>query len=328
MILKEKRATTTSTATKKLLILLLCLVVVGCQKVSAPFEPNVVYIPTDIYLEKIPSAFPKITPEEARYEWSKEYRLGGGFVEELDFYRAITCFKRAGFLMPKKNEDRKLQVDFCVMQAYYMGFKYCDALRTFDKSNLINVPTDFPAMRELQIMLYDCYLKNNEFAKAELILKWVGENDCELADDLYMYEVISKGDIDAVESFLSEYHRSDSTTLFLAEYYDEMKSVRKAQVLNAVLPGAGYLYVGQKKSALTSFLINTVFIAAAYQFFHKGYTAAGIITTSLEFGWYIGGINGAGLAAKEFNERLYESKARNFLICEKLFPVLMFDYAF
>ncbi len=327
MIILEQHKTNIYTATRTLLFIL-CLLLVGCQKISAPFEPNIVYIPTDIYIEKVPSAFPKITPEEARYEWSKEYRLGGGFIEELDFYRAITCFKRAGFLMPKKNESRKLQIDFCVMQAYYMGFKYCDALRTFDKSNLLCVPSDFPAMRELQIMLYDCYIKNNEIAKAERIINWIAETDYDLADDLYLYQRLSKGELCEVEDWLPNSRHEQAVCLFLSNYYASTKSVRKAQLLNAVLPGAGYFYVGLKKSALTSFLINAVFIAAAYQFFHKGYTAAGVITSSLEFGWYAGGINGAGLAAKEFNERLYECKARDFMIQEKLFPVLMFDYAF
>ena len=95
-----------------------------------------------------------------------------------------------------------------------------------------------------------------------------------------------------------------------------------------LLPGAGYYYVGQKKAALTAFVINSLFTAAAYQFFAKGYPAAGFITLSFEAGWYFGGINGAGLAAKEYNERLYEVKAKDFMLKERLFPLLTFETSF
>ncbi len=100
------------------------------------------------------------------------------------------------------------------------------------------------------------------------------------------------------------------------------------QLLNALIPGAGYLYIGQKKSALTAFLLNGLFIAAAYQFFHHRHVAAGIITTGFEAGWYFGGIYGAGEEAKYYNERLFEKNAATVLNDYKLFPALMMQYAF
>ena len=45
-------------------------------------------------------------------------------------------------------------------------------------------------------------------------------------------------------------------------------------------------------------------------------------------GWYFGGINGAGLAAQEYNERVYERLARDTMIENKLFPILMLEKAF
>ena len=68
-------------------------------------------------------------------------------------------------------------------------------------------------------------------------------------------------------------------------YEKEKKSISKAQLLNTFIPGAGYLYVNQKQSAVTAFFLNALFIAATYHFFHKGHTAAGIITLSFESGW-------------------------------------------
>jgi hypothetical protein len=127
----------------------------------------------------------------------------------------------------------------------------------------------------------------------------------------------------------TEWHPiGDELQEFLIEYSCNKKSVSKAQTLNAILPGAGYYYVGQKKSGLTSFIINALFIAATYQLFDHGYIAAGIITGSLECGWYFGGINGAGLAAKEYNEQLYQSLGKEFMIQNRLFPILTIQKGF
>lgn len=94
-----------------------------------------------------------------------------------------------------------------------------------------------------------------------------------------------------------------------------------ARLLNALLPGAGYYYVGQKNTALTSFCLNVLFTAAAYRFFDQGDTAAGIIATSLELGWYIGGINGAGMAAIELNEKNWRNFCEERMEKEKVWPI-------
>ena len=49
---------------------------------------------------------------------------------------------------------------------------------------------------------------------------------------------------------------------------------------------------------------------------------------SAEFGWYVGGINGAGLAAKEYNEFIYNDLAKNYLLSTKGFPVLSISKGF
>ena len=103
---------------------------------------------------------------------------------------------------------------------------------------------------------------------------------------------------------------------------------QKPKTLNAFLPGAGYLYVGQKQSAMTAFLLNGLFIAAAVHFFNHKQYAAGAITLSFETGWYFGGIYGAGESAKLYNERVYERHAYSVLNQEKLFPLLMLRYGF
>lgn len=287
-----------------------CLSLMGCHPHSCEIEPTICYQPQERQFRTLDSPFQVLSPQEFKEEWGKEMHIGMEFAKELDLYRAITAFKRSLFLLPYDKTDRRHQVQFYIFECYYLGKKYAEAIETFEASGLVSVSTTFPTFRELVIMLYDCYLQDEQAEKAEKILELIQKGDPKTADHLTQYTAFMSGNA------------------FLPEYYCVEKSVRKAQALNALLPGAGYLYVGQKKSALTSFLINASFIAAACYFFeHKNYGAAAF-TTSLELGWYFGGINGAGLEAKQWNEHHYNTLSKEYMIQEKLFPVLMFQTSF
>lgn len=129
--------------------------------------------------------------------------------------------------------------------------------------------------------------------------------------------------------YLSQYAAAqDGLSELVTQYEQKKKSPNKAKLLNVFIPGAGYLYVGQKQTAVTSFLINSLFIWGATHFFQKGNIPLGIITTSFELGWYIGGIQGASSAATLYNERLYETYAHNHMRNHRLYPTLMLTYGF
>ena len=61
---------------------------------------------------------------------------------------------------------------------------------------------------------------------------------------------------------------------------------------------------------------------------NQGNIAAGLITASFETGWYFGGINGAGLAAQEFNQRMYEVNTKEIMFQNRLFPIFHFTKSF
>jgi len=266
-----------------------------------------------------------LTSEENKEDWGKELHIGLVFAKEGDYYRAITSLKRALILIPPHRKERQLQINFCIMECYYLGNKYAEAVETYEHSNLSEMPIQFSALTELLIMLEDCYFQLERPKQAAKIRLYLENNKPEVLENLDISHAVSSANVENVEAFAVCHEK---VAQLIGNYAAEAKSPQKAQVLNALLPGAGYYYTGQKKAAFTSFAINALFIAAAYQFFNHGYYAAGFITASLETGWYFGGINGAGLAAKEYNERLYDYYAKDFLIEQKLFPVLMFNYVF
>lgn len=310
------------------LLVITALLCTSCQKNSHCLEPCITYVPTPKLVHARTSAFSPLTKKEQRYDWAKELHIGITFANELDLYRAITAFKRALALIPREEAERIWQIQYSILLCYYYAGKYNEVVDSFNQSLLIDVPETFPPFRDLLIILADSFYQIEQEERAARIWELLNKADPDAASDLILYRSISEADLEAIYKQAFGCDDKQAVRNFMNEFAFESKSVTKAQTLNAVLPGTGYLYVGQPKSALTSFLINVLFTAAAYKFFEKGYVAAGLITTSLELGWYFGGINGAGLAAKEYNERLYETKAKDTLIQEQLFPILMLHKTF
>lgn len=294
----------------------------GCVVNQSTFDPNIVYYPSRHTLEKCASPFPTTESEPLDTLWKEELFIGIQFAKEFDLYRAITCFKRALFLAPP---EERASIEYRIVESYYLGRKFREAIEFYESSSLPEISLDFPPLKELLLILYDAYQETNQCDKADRVLNLLESLDQSLADKIEEYQAVIDADFCTLEA-LQE--RDPDLSSFLFSYAFEAKSVRHAETLNALFPGAGYYYVGQPKTALTSFVINALFTYAAYQFFDRGYIAAGLIVTSLEMGWYLGGINGAGIAAREWNEGLYAAKGKEFLVKKGYFPVLMFNYAF
>lgn len=305
---------------------LICsLVFSGCSPVCNTFEPVITYTPNICNIKYLPEGFPELTDRELATSWGRELLIGQEFTREEDYYRAITALKRAKFLLPSNKKARLQQIDYTILLAYYLGNKQKDVVEIFEGSSLYDAtPAEFPLYDDLLVMLYDSYTKMGKCEKAERILFLIQERSPDTSDSLHLYEALNKGNI--CEAY--ELTNNTEITDYLDNFRCHRKSVEKARTLNAVLPGAGYYYVGQKKTALTSFLMNALFIGAACSFFHKGNIAAGLITLSFETGWYFGGINGAGIAAREYNQRLYEVNTKELMYQQRLFPIFHFTKSF
>lgn len=219
-------------------------------------------------------------------------QVGFGFARQLDLYQAITSFKRAEFLIPPEEKARSLEIQYEILLCYYMGKKWKDVINTFDHSELRHVEQDFPALHDLLFILYETYQQEKMETQAERTFRLIQQYYPEEAQKLILSTALSQGDIHAIKEMTPQRPYLDD---FLSQYESQKKSVGKAQGLNALVPGAGYLYLGQNQSAATAFLLNGLFIAASVYFFEQGNIAAGVIFTGFEAGWYFGGIYGAGL---------------------------------
>lgn len=306
---------------------LLLFFLVSCYRVQDQIEPRVSFELQDQHFQKLTGAFPALSALERASDWGKEYIIAKAFAEELDLYRAVSTFKRARILLEEK-EPRRLEVEYDILLCYFLGKRYDDAVEAFEKSALAHVDKTFPAYHDLLLVLYESYRELDNKEKQEKILELIDKTYPDTGEELKVSIAIRAGDLPTINLFADGFQHTSYLDELTDCYYGQKKSVGTAQLLNALMPGAGYLYIGQRKSALTAFLLNGLFIAAATQFFLHNHIAAGIITTGFETGWYFGGIYGAGEEAKFYNERLYEKNASVVLNEYKLFPVLMLQHAF
>ncbi len=305
----------------KRLLLLLLILFTGCHRAADHLEPKINYTVQDRYLKQLPAPFKPLSDTEKQEEWGRETRIGFAFARQLDLYQAITAFKRAAILSPPK--ERKLEIEYEILLCYYLGKKYNEAIYAFENSELKDADPHFAAFQDLLIILYECYQQTNQEEKMRRTLDILKYFYPEAEEKLTLSSRLIQGDICALQESKEPYIQD-----FVAAYRQQKKSPESAQWLNAALPGSGYLYLGQKQSALTAFLLNGLFIAAACHFYQRGDIAAGVITTSFEAGWYFGGIYGAGQEAKLYNERLYERYATPLMNQQRLFPILMLQHAF
>lgn len=299
---------------------------VSCFRFGEKIEPQVSYTVEDRYLRNLPPAFPPLSSEEADTQWGSEYLIAKHFAKELDLYRAITNYKRALILLNNPASPRTLEMEYDIVLSYYLGKRYSDAIDFYNRSQLTHTDRRFSSYHDLLVILYECYLKEHDDQKAGATFYLLMHNYPDTAEKIKISTALTVGDISYLQA--SKFSEDPEINAMITDFNAYKKSVHKAQLLNSILPGAGYLYVGQKQSAVTALLLNGLFIYATYAFFHKGFTAAGIITLSFEAGWYFGGIYGAGESAKLYNERLYERLAYPYLSQKYLFPVLMLKKSF
>jgi hypothetical protein len=309
------------------LILFSALSMSSCFRVEDKLEPKFSYHLEESNIDLKNSPFKALSQEEKKTDWAKEYIIAKDFAKELDLYRAITNFKRARILLEDNNLYRKKEINYYLMLTYFLAKKYEDVIDVFNKSTLDRVDKSFEAYHDLLIILYDSYKELDQKDKSNRIQELLEDYYPNEEKKIVLSSALINADIPKLEQIALTPPPNEKIIDLVNTYYQNKKSVVAAQLLN-IVPGAGYLYIGQKKSAITSLLLNASFIYASYEFFKRGYTAAGIITVSFEAGWYFGGIYGAGEEARFYNERLYECMAQPILKKEKLFPLFMLKYGF
>lgn len=301
----------------------------ACSKAQeGKIEPQITISSYKQKIRSLPSAFKELSDQEKKEDWGKEYFIGQKLAMKWDLYRAITAFRRAEILIPGYLKNRLNEIHYFIVLSYYLGEKYQEAIEAFDHSPLLEIDSSFLAYKDLLVILLDCFTQEKKLDKASTVLKLIQDYDSSLSHIMKISYAMTNYDRQDLNQIGNSTPVGKDTSDLLKGFDRLKKSETKAQVFNAILPGLGYLYLGQKQTAFTAFMLNSLTTYAAYHFFKNGNIAAGVLFSSIETGWYFGGITGAKESAKLYNERIYEHGVSPVMQKHHLHPILNLSHSF
>lgn len=159
--------------------------------------------------------------------------------------------------------------------------------------------------------LYD--LTGNNDRAIDLYRQAAGVRDCDEAHPYGELAVLyaRKAQFDEAREALGKKYAIDSSSTSLASSlaaiermeHADYKSPTAAMML-AIVPGAGYLYLGQPRNAIVSLLVNGVLAYAVYTSFRTENYGLGIIVAAFSVSFYGGNIAGSGSSARRLNENI------------------------
>jgi tetratricopeptide (TPR) repeat protein len=236
-----------------------------------------------------------------------------------EYYRAITEARRYISLFPKgprTDESAKLIGD-----AYLMSHEWADAIAAYDEflthfpeSSLAGTATFYKAI---------ALLKLGQTAEAERLFQLVESGyDHEKKGMAARWEIlllIRQNRFDEAEKRLKDQMirpEMESETNHIEELLKEKKgaqykSPETAGILSAIIPGSGQFYNERYRDGVYSFILNALFILAAYKAYDSDNNSLGVILTLFEFGWYTGSIYGAVGGAHKYNRQVDEDHFRS-----------------
>lgn len=242
-----------------------------------------------------------------------QLRMADAFMEEGEYYRAITEYKKLLILFP--DSDQADYALFRIGMAYYQGEEYEPSVRSFS-----SLREKYPESAYLPKGSYfeglACWrLKRLESARDAFDALAGSYPESEygpLALVAASLVSLEEGNIPVSTHRLSqlidrypEYPgsvRAREAIPMISQYPNlPQKSKTLAAILSALIPGSGYIYAGHVGDGITAFLINALWIAGVATGIHAEYYAVAGIVAGVGVPFYLGNIYGSANAAKKWN---------------------------
>lgn len=251
-----------------------------------------------------------------------QLRVADSFLEEGEYYRAVTEYKR--FLIFFPESPRGEYALYRIGIACYLGDEHTDAVRAFKKladrypEGSCLVPARYFEglslwkMNDLagavEVFTYLAQRASPSFASRALAAWSLLELD---RDDPSAAKALLQRFITDFPEHLLIAHVIEALSL-VAQYQDlPQKSEVFAGILSAILPGAGYVYAGRYGDGLTSFLVNGLFVAGTVTAVNNEWLPAAGVSGGMGLPFYVGNIYGSANAARKWNRAIRnEMRAR------------------
>jgi len=242
-----------------------------------------------------------------------QLRIADTFIEDAEYYRAITEYKKFVILFP--GSEILDYVHFSIGMAYYRGEEYEKARSTF-----VDLRKRFeksPYAIKALYMEALCHWRLKEYDQARIALQGLRYQDplqsytslALLAKALIAFDAENtRSSRHELDSFLDEYPEHPAAdaarqALALISQYESipLKSEALAGALSARVPGSGYVYAGRYGDGAMAFIVNALFIAGTLVAVRQeNYAVAGIVG-GIGLPFYIGNIYGSAAAARKWN---------------------------
>ena len=259
---------------------------------------------------------PALFATEAAILVTEEVQLSvaDAFMEEEEYYRAITEYKRYLILFPDSARG-----DYALFQtgiAYLNGGDTDSAIR-----NLESLQERYPLTPYSDASFFYIGVAKWKAKKTRESCSTFLDMEKKYPDSPYSPQALIAASLveldadnleasrDLLTRFTNDYpDRGERENVYEAitiiDRYSELpqKSEVLAGILSAVIPGAGYAYAGDLPTALMSFVVNGAFIAGTWAAFAQELYAVGALVGGVGTPFYIGNIYGSALAAKKANK--------------------------
>lgn len=232
--------------------------------------------------------------------------------EQADYYRAITEYERLLFHYPEDPLAGKAR--FRIALCYFRGDRLLPAIERFRALAEAHHGKDLG--RDALFMLSEAHLLNKDYpavraACRSFLAAYPADPRADACRIRIGWSFLREGDWRAAAEAFNTLPqdsplREDAVGLAAAALrYPEIpkKSPALAGGLSAALPGAGQLYTGRPRDAVTAFLLNGIFIWGAVEAFRNDNETTGGILLFFEAGWYAGNIYNAVSNAHKYNRR-------------------------
>lgn len=235
-----------------------------------------------------------------------------------EYYRAITEARRYLSLFPRGVRSEEMAKS--IGDAYLMSHEWAEAVTAYDDF-LMRFPAS-PLAVTAQFHKAIALLKQGGTAEAERLFQLILSGaDGEKKHEAALWEIlllIRQNRFDEAETRLRNRMLRpgiDAEIGHIEALLREKKGARykspvTAGALSALIPGAGQFYNERYGDGVYSFLLNSLFIVAAYKAYEAHNYGLGAILTLFEIGWYTGGIYGALGGAHKHNRSIDEDHFR------------------
>jgi putative component of membrane protein insertase Oxa1/YidC/SpoIIIJ protein YidD/tetratricopeptide (TPR) repeat protein len=231
--------------------------------------------------------------------------------QEGDDDRAITEFRRLLFFFP--NSPYWSQASTAVLRCFYESGQYRQAIRWGEA--LLQKKPDLAERNQARLFLGASHFRMSHYPQARDQFQSVaaadsgtlGQQSMLLEGLAYAHEYDWNRAIKTFASIEASSEFAQQAQDFSALCYQGIHLPQKNPALAGVLgivPGLGYLYDGYPEAALSSLIVNGLFLGGAYEAFRQDQVALGAILAFFTSGWYAGNIYGSVTSAYRRNAKV------------------------